>query len=185
MYPLIKIFLVLFLSLYCSGLYAENAVDIFDQNRGQDKEEEPVKKQPTRQKKQVSRGNEFSLSGISKIGDKYMIYFDTIKGKRDKFSWVENQKSPPVKIYNDYEINKIIDRTLYLNITGGPPCVEDQKQGVSCDAQNKQMILQLVRKKPIVKPPSSKVKRGVRKKTATKTTKTPKKFPLTRSRNDG
>jgi hypothetical protein len=151
--------LTFLLAFFCTGLYAENAIDIFDQNRGQEKKAAPVKVRAPRAKKTVFRGAEFSLSGISKIGDKYVIYFDTKKGKRDDFTWLEHQKSPPVKIYNDYEIHKIIDRTLYLNMINNKPCIEDQKKGVSCDKKNNQMVMQLVRKKAIIKPPSTRNRR--------------------------
>ncbi len=200
MYHLIKTLFAMLLSIYCAGLYADNTVDIFDENRGQAKKDEPVKKEVSRPNRKTSKGAEFSLSGISKIEDKYVIYLDTIKGKRDKFSWRENQPSAVIKIYNDYEINKIINRTLYLNILGSKPCVADEKKGISCDQENKQMVMQLVRKKPIIKAPPAKKSSALRSssararskaissraKRATATqeaqTQRPKNFPFKRSK---
>lgn len=154
-----KIILTILLAFYCTGLYAENTVDIFDQNRGQEKKAEPDKKISPRKKRTTSKGAEFSLSGISKMDDKYVFYFDTLKGKQDSFSWIEDQKSTPIIIYNNYEIDKIIDRTLYLKIINNKPCVEDQKKGISCDNKNQQMVMQLMRKKATVKPPSARKRR--------------------------
>lgn len=159
-----KTILTLILTFYCTGLYAVNSVDLFDQNRGQEKKQEPVKKKPPRQNKIRSKKAAFSLIGISKIGDKYVIHFSTTRGKQGSFTWYEQQKTPATIIYDDYEIDKIINRTLYLNIIKNKPCVEDTKQGISCDKKNKQMIMQLVRKKLIAPPRAVRAKRSATKK---------------------
>lgn len=170
-----KIILTISLVLYCTGLYAVNSVDLFDQNRGQEKKAEPVIKKTPRQNKSRPKKVNFSLIGISKIGDKYVIHFATVKGKQDSFTWYEHQKSPVTKIYDDYEIDKIINRTLYLNIIKNKSCNENQKQGISCDKKNKQMVMQLVRKKVIA---SSRPKRSVTKKTKRAATKDREKTPF-------
>ena len=158
-----KTILTIILFLYCTGLYAVTSVDLFDQNRGQEKEEKPVTKKPVRKKQIRSRRDSFSLIGISKIGDKHVIHLSNVKGKQDTFTWYEHQKSPAAKVYDDYEIDKIINRTLYLNIIKNKPCIEDEKQGISCDKKNKQMIMKLVRKKAITPPRSARAKRNMKK----------------------
>jgi len=159
-----KTIFTLILIFYCTGLYAVNSVDLFDQNRGQEKQQEPVKKKPPRKNKVRLKKAGFSLIGISKIGDKYVIHFATTRGKQESFTWYEQQNTPATKIFDDYEIDKIINRTLYLNILKNKPCVEDQKQGISCDKKNKQMVMQLVRKKMIAPPRPVRAKRSATKK---------------------
>lgn len=178
MHHLMKTILTIILVFYCTGLYAVNSVDLFDQNRGQEKKAEADNKKTPRQNKIRSKRGNFSLIGLSKIGDKYVIHFATIKGKQDSFIWYEHQKSPTTKIYDDYEIDKIINRTLYLNIIKNKPCIEDQKQGVSCDKKNKQMIMQLVRKKAIPPPRSARAKRSIIKKTKKTAAKSSEKKPF-------
>lgn len=175
-----KTILTIIVFFYCTGLYAVKSVDLFDQNRGQEKKAEPVKKvkkKPVRQSRNRPKKAAFSLIGLAKIGDKHVIHFATLKGKQDSFTWYEHKKSPGTKIYDDYEIDKIIDRTLYLNILKNKPCIEDQKQGISCHKKNKQMVMKLVRKKMIAPPRPVRSKRSTTKKPERTAIKTPRKKP--------
>lgn len=174
-----KIILTIILFFYCTGLYAVKSVDLFDQNRGQEKKAEPAKKKPARQSRIRSKKAEFSLIGLAKIGDKHVIHFATNKGKQNSFTWYEHKKSTAAKIYDDYEIDKIVDRTLFLNILNNKPCIEDEKQGISCDKKNKQMVMMLVRKKMIAPPRPVRAKRSsTTKKPAGTAIKTPRKKPF-------
>ncbi|MDX2503256.1 MAG: hypothetical protein QNL62_02080 [Gammaproteobacteria bacterium] len=173
-----KTILTIILTFYCTGIYAANAVDLFDEARGQEKNAEPANSKAPRKINVRTRGVLFSLTGISKIGDKYVIYFDAARDQRKSFSWHEQQKSAATTIYNDYEIAKIIDRTVYLNIVTSKPCIENQLKGISCDQKNRQMIMQLVRKKAIASTSPGKAKGRAIREPAAKTNKRPRKFPF-------
>ncbi|MCU7939422.1 MAG: hypothetical protein KZQ64_03305 [gamma proteobacterium symbiont of Bathyaustriella thionipta] len=172
-----KTILTIILACYCTGLYAANSVDLFDQNRGQQKQQaKPVKVKPPRKTKIRSKKVNFSLIGISKLGEKYVIHFKDIKGQQKSVTWYDQQKSTATKIYDDYEIDKILNRTLYLNIVKNKPCIEAPKQGISCNNKNKQMIMQLVRKKVIAPPRPTRVKRSIQKPQAKVARKKPFKW---------
>lgn len=173
-----KTILTIILAIYCTGLYAANAVDLFDETRGQEKNVEPANSKAPRKINIRTRRATFSLTGISKIGDKYVIYFDAAGDQRKSFTWYEQQKSAATTVYNDYEIAKIIDRTVYLNIITSKPCIEDQLKGISCDQKNRQMIMQLVRKKAIAPTSPGKATGRAIREPAAKTNKRPRKFPF-------
>ncbi len=175
----IVFFSLLFTSLsLIEGVYAED-IDLFDQNRGQViAKPSPVKKTHTYtapKKRPIYRKTpSFYLTGISRFGHRYTLYFINSKRKLDKVIWLDNKQAEQTTLYDDYSIIKVKDRMLYLQLNKGQ-CHDDQTKGISCDTKHKQMLMSIVKRTRIV--PRQKNKR-LKKVITTRQLKTQKTSPL-------
>ena len=146
------------------------AFDLFDPERGQEKVVQPepkpepkpnpfaaaAKKAPPPKPKRLKPQKDFTIRGISRIGQKYAVVLQGPDNKQFIEYWQSGNAATPLKNHAQHKLLKVTSREVTIGYPSDAPCQQSKDgKGLTCSKNGHTGTISLIQRQAIaVAPPT-------------------------------